>query len=174
MTLSHRDAELARWMGRQGVLRPFLTVEALRRERIKPQTALAMLEKESALGRNIFGCDHGVSGAHPPYCGHAVTEARARALFDSPFANGVGPCQLTHKEGYVRPARKMGGEWRPYINMRVGFAGFRRLVERTGSIFEAAHAYNGSTVYASDFVVKRRKWEDRLVAAGFHVSFHVR
>src|SRR5687767_2170768 len=99
-SLSRRDRELAEWFKAAGFARPVLTVAALRKADIKPQTAAALLWKESGGGRNVFGHDHGPSGDHPPYSGHNVTERRAKLLRASRFSNGVGPTQLTFK-GYI-------------------------------------------------------------------------
>lgn len=170
LSLTPRDRELAVFFKRNGFRHPYLMVEALRRERIKPQTAAALLEKESDKGRNIFGCDFGGSEriGRLPYCHDDVTELRARALRESGFSNGVGPTQLTFK-GYIDMARRAGGEWRPFINMRIGFRIFKNLARTHGSIWEAAKAYNGANTYADDFVNKRDKWTRTLRAAGFKV-----
>jgi hypothetical protein len=122
--LTKRDRELGAWFKGGGFLRPLLTVAALREANIRPQTAAALLSKETGNGSNIFGCDHGACGDAPPFCRHNVTERRAKRLRQSGFSNGVGPTQLTFK-GYVDRARRAGGEWKPYANMVTGFRIFR-------------------------------------------------
>jgi hypothetical protein len=173
--LSKRDRELARWFSQQGFKNPYLTVAALRKAKIKPQSAAALLEKESGKGRNIFGCDYGSCGDKPPYCNQNVTETRARRLRASEFANGVGPTQLTFK-GFVDTARKRGGEWKPYYNMWTGFDVFQDCVSQAGTIQGGAARYNGgpnpnaqAQAYGRDFVAKRDKWERELHKAGFKV-----
>lgn len=173
--LDEHDRKLARWFGRQGFKTPFLMVAALRKAQIRPQSAAALLEKESAKGRNIFGCDHGSVGDRPPYCRHTVTEQRAKRLRASQFSNGVGPTQLTFK-GYVDRARERGGEWRPYVNMWTGFDVFRQCVADAGTIRGGAARYNGgpnpnaqARAYGKDFVEKRQAWERKLHGAGFKV-----
>lgn len=174
--LSKRDRQLGRFLGREGYRNPFLTVAALRKADIKPQTAMALLRKESGGGKNIFGCDHGSHGDSPPYCNQAVTEARARKLFNSNFSNGVGPTQLTSK-GFVKMARDKGGEWRPYINMVVGFSIVGRLIDEHG-ITNGAARYNGgdSTLgerngarYGREFAQIRGEEADKLKRARFNV-----
>lgn len=75
--LTTRDRQLANYFRDEGYENPFLMVAALRKADIKPQTAAALLRKESGGGRNIFGCDHRkelgearVKEDRPPYCHH--------------------------------------------------------------------------------------------------------
>jgi hypothetical protein len=168
-SLTSRDRELAAWFKREGFLRPLLTVAALRQGNIKPQTAAALLSKETGNGSNIFGADHGPCGDAPPYCRQNVTERRAKRLRESEFSNGVGPTQLTFK-GYVDRARRAGGEWKPYVNMAAGFTIFRELFDsERNSIWGAAKRYNGRAEYANDFVKRRDAYERKLRNAGFQV-----
>ena len=173
--LSKRDRQLGRFFQKHGFKNPFLMVAAFRKADIKPQTAAALLEKESGKGQNIFGCDHGSHGPTPPYCNQKVTEARARKLRSSQYSNGVGPTQLTFK-GYVDKARKRGGEWRPYVNMWTGFEIVGNNIRACGSVQEGAAQYNGgptpnaqAQAYGRDFAQKREQWEGKLERAGFNV-----
>jgi hypothetical protein len=164
--LSKRDRQLADWFRRQGFLRPYLTVAALRKADIKPQTAAALLNKETGNGKNIFGCDH---GAGRGFCHQNVTEARVRQLRASGLANGIGPTQLTWP-GYVDRANRAGGVWKPFVNMVVGFSIFGELfVDEGRSIWGAAKRYNGADAYATDFVRRRQGYELKLRSAGFAV-----
>lgn len=174
--LTTRDRQLANYFRDEGYENPFLMVAALRKADIKPQTAAALLRKESGGGRNIFGCDHGPHGDSPPYCRHSVTETRARRLFESRFSNGVGPTQLTSKS-FVKQARDLGGEWKPYFNMRVGFWLVGSLIDDHG-VEHGAARYNGGNsdqgqqngaAYGRDFVRIRREEADKLREAGFEV-----
>lgn len=175
-SLSTRDRQLAAYFGRQGFENPFLMVAALRKADIKPQTAAALLRKETGNGKNIFGCDHGPHGDSPPYCRQNVTETRARKLFASRFSNGVGPTQLTSKS-FVREARNLGGEWKPYFNMLVGFRLIGRLIDEHG-VEHGAARYNGGDSsqgqqngarYGREFKAIRQEEADKLRRAGFDV-----
>lgn len=175
--LSRRDRQLARQLGRMGIRNPFHTVAALRKADVKPQTAVALLRKESGGGRHVFGHDHGSNlPDRPPYSGHNVTERRARLLFDSPFSNGVAETQLTSKS-LVQTARQRGGEWRPFVNMRTGFEHLGDLIRDHG-VQHGAARYNGGdsplgeqngAVYGRDFVTQRTRAERELQQAGFKV-----
>lgn len=175
--LSPRDRQLARRLSRMGIQKPFLTVAALRRADIKPQTAVALLRKESGGGRHVFGHDHGSNlPDRPPYSGHNVTERRARLLFASPFSNGVAETQLTSKS-FVETARRRGGEWRPLINMWTGFEHLGNLIRAHG-VQHGAARYNGGdsplgesngAAYGRDFVTQRNRAESELREAGFDV-----
>ena len=176
-SLSKRDRQLAEWFKAAGFAHPFLTVAALRKADIKPQTAAALLTKESGGGRNVFGHDHGSNlPDRPPYSGHNVTETRARRLFDSPFSNGVGPTQLTSK-GFVKIARQRGGEWRPFVNMTVGFEIVGGLIREHG-VGRGAARYNGGdselgerngAQYGREFEELRNGFARKLRRAGFKV-----
>jgi hypothetical protein len=156
---------------------PFLTVAALRKADIKPQTAVALLRKESGGGRHVFGHDHGSNlPDRPPYSGHNVTEHRARLLFASPFSNGVAETQITSKS-FVEIARRRGGEWRPFINMWTGFELLGNLIRDHG-VEHGAARYNGGdsplgerngTAYGRDFVTQRNHAGRELREAGFNV-----
>ncbi len=179
-SLTTRDRQLAAWISSQGIQHPFLTVAAFRDDSVdaKPQTALALLSKETGNGRNVFGCDWGKHDG-PPYCGQNVTEARYRKLRALGKANGVGPVQLTSFFLCDR-ADHAGGCWLPYPNMLVGFGHLAQLIRAHG--FEAgANRYNGgdssqgeaagaAAGYGREFVAFRQEWERKLVAAGFKVA----
>jgi hypothetical protein len=175
--LSSRDRQLARRLARMGIRKPFVTVAALRKAHIKPQTAVALLRKESGGGRHVFGHDHGSNlPDRPPYSGHNVTERRAKLLFASPFSNGVAETQLTSKS-FVQIARRRGGEWRPFINMWTGFELLGTLIRDHG-VQDGAARYNGGNsslgerngaAYGRDFVTQRNHAERELREAGFKV-----
>jgi hypothetical protein len=175
--LSPRDRQLAGRLGRMGIRKPFLTVAALRKADIKPQTAVALLRKESGGGRHVFGHDHGSNlPDRPPYSGHNVTERRARLLFASRFSNGVAETQLTSRS-FVQIARRRGGEWRPFANMWTGFELLGNLIREHG-VQDGAARYNGGdspvgerngAAYGRDFVRQRNHAERELREAGFSV-----
>jgi hypothetical protein len=174
-SLTTRDRQLAVWMGEQGIQHPFLTVAALRKADVKPQTALALLSKETGNGRNVFGCDWGATDG-PPYCNQNVTEARYRKLRALGKPNGVGPTQLTSFFLCDR-ADKRGGCWRPYPNMRTGFEHLGALIREHG-IEHGAARYNGGdsdqgerngAAYGREYAEWRERWSRKLRAAGFRV-----
>jgi hypothetical protein len=176
-TLSPRDRQLAAWFKKQGFERPYLTVAALRKADIKPQTAAALLAKESGGGNNIFGCDWGPR-ATAPWCNQPVTLTRYKALRRSGKPNGVGPTQLT-SFGFCDEADRLGGCHLPYPNMLVGFGLVGRLIREHG-IRNGANRYNGgdslegqrngeAAGYGKDFAARRAMYAARLRNAGFKV-----
>lgn len=178
MNLSRRDRELAEWIGRQGFKRPFLIVGALRKADIKPQTALALLEKESGDASNIYGHDavetNGIYAKGGPvtesnYAKYREWRGSGAEADRRGRMQGVGPTQLTYWSLQER-ADRAGGAWKPYVNMVTGMTIFREYVRESGSIWEAAKRYNGAAPYADDFLVKREKWQGKLIRAGFRVA----
>ena len=176
--LSKRDRQLARALGELGISRPLLTVAAVRKADVKPQTAFALLMKESGGGRNVFGCDFGKQGGKPPWCGENVTEARYRALRQLGKANGVGRCQLT-SFGFLDEADRNGGAWKDFPNMLVGFGLIGRLIREHG-VEAGANRYNGgdspqgerngaTAGYGREFVQHREHAEQGLRRMGLKV-----
>jgi hypothetical protein len=176
--LSRRDRQLARALGELGISRPLLTVAAMRQTDVKPQTAYALLMKESGGGRNVFGCDHGKQGGRPPWCGENVTEARYRALRQLGKPNGVGRCQLT-SFGFLDEADRVGGAWKDFPNMLVGFGLIGRLIREHG-VEAGANRYNGgdssegerngaAAGYGREFLQHRAHAERELRRNGFQV-----
>ena len=179
--LSERDRQLAEWFRRNRFLHPYLTVAALRRAGIKPQSAAALLQNESSGrhdggtvsgGRNVFGCDWQRTGDKPPYCGQPVTLTRYVLLRKHGKQNGVGPCQLTLFV-FCDRADKIGGVHLPFPNMVTGFRILKENANREGTLREGARAYNGSgqaaEEYADRFIARREAWERKLLRAGFRV-----
>lgn len=127
--------------------------------------ALALLEKESGFA-NVFGHDD----VRNPIKGGRVTRIRYRLYKIWRRAGrgmqGVGYCQLTWY-ALQDAADKLGGCWRPYPNMAVGFNDLRHLQRVHGREYGAA-AYNGTgdaaTAYGRDFLFKQRAWHQRLSA----------
>jgi hypothetical protein len=176
--LSSRDRQLARALGELGITRPLLTVAAMRKTDVKPQTAYALLMKETGGGRNIFGCDWGRTGGVPPFCNERVTEKRYRDLRAHGKANGVGRCQLT-SFGFLDEADGQGGAWKDFPNMLVGFGLIGRLIGEHG-VEAGANRYNGgdssqgerngaAAGYGREFVQHRQQAERELDRRGFKV-----
>ena len=80
---------------------------------------------------------------------------------------GVGPCQLTWFS-FQDDADKLGGCWKPQVNMRVGFQRLASLV-RTHGDSVGARMYNGSgdaaVAYSADLLKKAAAWKARLDGA---------
>lgn len=150
---------------RHGVKQPDLVLSEAKRADLKPEYALAMLEKETGIPqRNVFGCDHGPQGGKPPYCGDAVTKERVAALRASGKMNGVGWTQLTWWE-FVRDADNMGGAHKPRFQMRVGFDVLATHIAQYGE-WGGFRRYNGegpaAEAYANAAVALARKWNEIL------------
>jgi hypothetical protein len=160
---------VARFFKRQGFLHSNRMVRALRAANIQPQTAAALLTMETGNGRGVYGHDPvATGGCYAP--GAPVTRQNCdcyKRFRGTPGRNmqGVGPAQLTWWEFQDR-ADRLGGCWRPYPNMLVGFQIIRAYVDAGASIWEAYRRYNGAAAYADKAVAWRTEWERRLRAAG--------
>lgn len=133
--------------------------------------AVALLQNESG-GRNEFGADPGGDALFSWWFDTAVTQAKytvykmRRNMGMTP--NGVGPCQLT-STGLQREAEKLGGCWKPYYNMIVGFVFLHQLQQENGRQ-EGFRAYNGSgpmaVEYAQRAIERSSIVHNALVRAG--------
>lgn len=145
---------------------PVRTLKAARKTGLSLPVACSVLMQESGGGRNEFGHDPTVAQGWG-----TVTQtkyAAYTALRDNPTAGarcqGVGPVQLT---AYVFQAKadKMGGCWRPYINMLVGFEALAENIRRDGLLM-ALTAYNGSgpaaDAYGQRAVARANDYAGRL------------
>jgi hypothetical protein len=139
-------------------------LEAVATTKIPLSYALALVEKESG-GRNIFGHD---PVRNPAQKGGRVTAknyaAYKRARKAGMGMQGVGHTQLTWYE-FQDQADRLGGAWKPYPNMVVGFRHLKTLVNAHGKEHGAA-AYNGTgpaaDAYGKDFVKKQEAWHRRI------------
>lgn len=124
---------------------------------------IALIEKESG-GRNVFGNDP----VRNPIKRGKVTRARYMAYKAFRKAGlgmqGVGPGQLTWYE-LQDEADRLGGCWKPRLNIRVAFTRLHALTKAHGKR-DGARRYNGSgaaaEAYAKDFVLRQERWHDRL------------
>lgn len=116
----------------------------------------AFLLQETGGGRNVFGSDPTVfAGAGE------VTRAKYLAYKEvrqrTGEVQGVGPMQLTWPT-YQDRADRLGGAWKPYANMLVGFRHLAALHRASGSWTAAAHEYNGggpaAEVYAAQMAAR--------------------
>jgi hypothetical protein len=141
-------------------------LQAAHTTRLPLAAACALLEKESGF-RHVFG--HDPTRSIPvAWRGQRVTRAkylvyraaRKRGL----GMQGVGPTQLTWF-AFQDQADSLGGCWRLYPNLVVGFRHLRELTSTLGRERGAA-AYNGigdaAEAYGRDYVQKRAVWADRL------------
>jgi hypothetical protein len=126
--------------------------------------ALALCEKEGTF-RNIYGHDPVPNPA--PKGGRVTRENYTRYKRDRKRGlgmQGVGHTQLTWYELQDK-ADALGGAWKPYPNMVVGFSNLKRLTAAMGKERGAA-AYNGTgpaaDAYGKDFVRKQEAWHRRI------------
>ena len=159
-----------------GIVMPKACVAEAARAGLRLELAAALLEKESAGGHNVFGHDRDRSGRYifPARDGSVkVTKElyleykRRRVASGDKAMQGVGPCQLTWFS-FQDDADKLGGCWKPQVNMRVGFQRLASLV-RTHGDSVGARMYNGSgdaaVAYSADLLKKAAAWKARLDGA---------
>ncbi len=159
-----------------GIVMPKACVAEAARAGLRLELAAALLEKESAGGHNVFGHDRDRSGKYifPARDGSVkVTKElylqykRRRVASGDKAMQGVGPCQLTWFS-FQDDADKLGGCWKPQVNMRVGFQRLASLV-RTHGDSVGARMYNGSgdaaVAYSADLLRKAAAWKARLHGA---------
>lgn len=123
----------------------------------------AFLVQETGGGRNVFGSDPTVfAGAgevtRSKYL--AYKEVRER----TGLMQGIGPMQLTWST-YQDQADRLGGAWKPYANMLVGFRHVAALHRSAGSWTAAAHAYNGSGPAADAYAAQMAQRFDQMQSA---------
>ena len=137
-----------------------------RRAGLNPALAFALVERESSF-RNCFGNDVVVA---PQVRGGPVTRAsyrRYRELRDRGHgAQGVGLTQLTWLS-FQEDADRLGGCWKPRVQLRVGFGVLARLMEARGER-AGIEAYNGTGPraerYATELLALSEKWERILTS----------
>jgi len=120
----------------------------------------AFLEQETGGGRNVFGSDPTVfAGAgevtKSKYLAYKAVRRRTGEM------QGVGPMQLTWST-YQDAADRLGGAWKPYPNMLVGFRHLAALHRATGSWTVAAHEYNGGGPAADAYAAQMADRFDHL------------
>jgi tellurite resistance protein len=137
----------------------------------------AILSHETGF-RNIYGRDRGrrpnpVRSPAPPQALVCTKENYRRYLQarnSGADANGVGPMQLT-SHSYQDRADKLGGCWKPEINILVGAQVIlEKIKSQGGSLREGVRAYNGegdaAETYATNVLHTMRVWEQRLGTGG--------
>ena len=139
-------------------------LEAVATTKIPLSYALALVEKESG-GKNVYGHD---PVRNPAQKGGRVTRTNYAAYKKARKAGlgmqGVGHTQLTWY-AFQDQADALGGAWKPYPNMVVGFRHLKTLINAHGKEHGAA-AYNGTgpaaDAYGKDFVKRQESWHRRI------------
>lgn len=115
---------------------PEIAVEEARRTGCPLVHALVLLDLESSGGLNIFSAPR-TPGCGQPH-GTPVTQETWQAYLarrDECGPQGAGPLQLTWPP-LADEADRLGGAWRPEINVRVGLEHFAGLL-RTATVRDA-------------------------------------
>jgi hypothetical protein len=139
-------------------------LEACATTKLPLSYALALCEKEGGF-KMVYGHD---AVRNPAPKGGRVTARNYRQYKTDRKRGlgmqGVGHTQLTWYELQDR-ADALGGCWKPYPNLVVGFSNLKRLINLHGKERGAA-AYNGTgdaaEAYGRDFVHKQEAWHRRV------------
>lgn len=154
------NALLVYRMRRYGIRRPWLTLKAARWARLHLTLACALLEMETGGGINEFGHDPTIFvGAGLVTKAKYLAYKHARQMSGNRLMQGVGPCQLTWWSTQDQ-ADKLGGCWKPYCNMQVGFHHLQENIAHSG-LRSGIAAYNGSGPAALHYAVRTLGWEAR-------------
>lgn len=174
--MANRDRAYIAAMRRGGIIYAETALEEAERAGIKLSLACALLEQESAGGKNVWGNDRAPNGGTSGWGWRKVTERDykvykgRRGSRGQGGMQGVGPCQLTWYEFQDR-ADKLGGCWVPRFNMRVGFELLASLI-KTHGYSVGVERYNGvgRKEYSRSVRTKAEKWHDVLVEAAKEAS----
>lgn len=167
MRLTASDYLAIRVARENGIERPKIALVQQRRAGLNDYAlACAMLEQESGGGANVFGHDpvRSIVGGPVTEARYAYYKKRRKAGLGM---QGVGPMQLTWY-AYQDRADELGGCWRPYVNMFVGFALLVDLIATYG-LRGGVQRYNGSgpaaIAYAVSVLARRARWKRRFKKA---------
>lgn len=142
--------------------------------------ALALVEKESYGGKNVWGGDDGgtFEGCPLPVTKGAFEVFEWYVVEQGHKSNGVGPCQITYA-GLVKDGKRDGGyfrqmqdqglrPWVPLDNMIFGFGLLKANKVKYGTWEKAGAHYNGGTKpdafalrYGEDLVRRATVWQER-------------
>jgi len=157
-------------MKRNGIVNPIWTLRAARENGIPIDLACAVLDQESGGGHNVWGHDQtifigGIDGNNKEVNKRDYIEYRKqRGPTGRGGMQGVGPMQLTYYN-LQDMADRIGGCWKPYCNMRVGFMYLAGKIQQYGML-QGIAAYNGNGVaaarYAKNVTERRNVWRARL------------
>jgi hypothetical protein len=153
-------------MKENGIVNPRATLRASQQTGLPLPILCAILEKESYGGQNVWGHD-------PVRCGPKggpVTQVSYIQYKDRRSIcgmQGCGPMQLTWYE-FQDQADKLGGCWKPKINIRVGAGVVKQNIATYGRSAGIAR-YNGSGPAAIAYSVwvraKAQVWRRRFKKA---------
>jgi hypothetical protein len=158
-------------MKRHGIVYPEIVLKEAGRSGIRVSLGCALLEQESAGGKNVWGNDRAPNGETSGLGWKTVTE-RAYKIYKSRRGSrgqggmqGVGPPQLTWYEFQDR-ADRLGGCWTPENSIRVGFEVLASLI-KTHGYSVGVERYNGvgRKEYSRSVRDKAEKWRGVLAEA---------
>lgn len=139
--------------------------------------ALAMLEKETATCRNVYGHDSGGALSGFPGLVNKDNYAVFRWLIftKGQTSNGVGPSQLTFKGFFTDMEAKGLKPYDMHDNISYGIKliqSYYRAGRNAGkSVDEALRyagtKYNGASAYGDRFLVIAQKWKTRVGSADY-------
>lgn len=158
-----RDVALARKAKRYGIKNSLRTVLEARRAGLPVSLAFALVEQETDNGANVFGHDpvQSIRGGPVTKARYLTYRARRRAGFGM---QGVGPLQLTWWATQDE-ADRLGGCWKPAVNLRVGLGTLAGLIRQHG-YGDGVRRYNGSgpaaVAYSASVRARAKKWHRRL------------
>lgn len=166
--LTPRDYLRIATMRKHGIVYPRLTLKAARKQGLALPLACALLEQESSGGHNEFGHDPTIfAGAGKVTREKYHAYLALRGPDGKGGMQGIGPCQLTWY-AFQDAADKLGGCWKPYCNMLIGFGLLAALVRKDGA-FAGIARYNGTgeaaSNYAHSVLAKEAAWAERLHVA---------
>jgi len=164
-TLSPQDALLVPRLRKAGIKMPVRMILAARKVKLPLAYAAALLMKETGGGSNVFGHDPTIfAGAGEVTEEKYLAYKRQRGPTGKGGMQGVGPTQLTWYS-FQDQADALGGAWKPQVNMIVGFALLKSLIQRNG-VAKGFAAYNGSgpaaDAYGKDALEKVAPFETLL------------
>lgn len=158
-------------MRRHGIVYPIYTHNAAKRQGLDLALACAIVMRETSGGKNVFGHDPTICigwGTVTKKKYHSYLNMRNR----TGKLQGVGSCQLTSRS-LQDEADKLGGCWKPYWNMIVGFHYLAGLVHKYG-LHDGVMHYNGSgpaaEVYANSIMRSRHSWKLILSGKAVHLN----
>jgi soluble lytic murein transglycosylase-like protein len=151
---------------KHGIEYPLYTWWEARRAKIELAVLCAVLDQESGGGRNVFGHDPTIfAGAGTVTKAKYLAYKKQRGSKGEGGMQGVGPMQLTWYSFQDR-ADKLGGCWKPQINIRVGCEILRRYMDEWGTkplgLWKVFKTYNGSEAYATAVMARVAIWRRRL------------
>jgi hypothetical protein len=149
---------------RYGMHHALKIAQEARRAGISYDLAYSLVQQETGTGQNIFGHDPTIyAGAGQVTKAKYLTYKHLRCTPGRQM-QGVGLTQLTWWE-FQDAADRMGGCWKPRIQLRKAFGDLRGLIRQHGEVV-GIERYNGSgpaaVVYSKSVRARRLQWRRRL------------